>query len=239
MSEPTNGSGDIGEYCRQVEDHLTRENEGHLVRVVGPAVELVRGWARDGIPLSLVFHGISRKAERHRAGRSKRPLRLEFCEADVREAFDNWRRAVGVWHDGPLNTASEPEGPRRSSLARDLDRATERMSRALGRLDLSEEVRQALSAVIEALGQIREEARHLRGAGRQSIEPRLSELDRTIGEIAWSAAGDLEVDRTRAQAEHELTAYRLRLSDDVWRKSVTVTVDRLLRDRLNLPSLIS
>ena len=113
------------------------------------------------------------------------------------------------------------------------------MSRALGRLALPQEVREALSAVIEELGQIREDARHLRGAGRQSIELRLAELDRTIGELAWSAAGDLEIDRTRAQAEHELIAYRPRLSDDVWRKSVTVTVDRLLRDRLNLPSLIS
>jgi hypothetical protein len=239
VSEPTNGSGDIGEYCRQVEGHLTRENEGHLVRIVGPAFELVRGWALDGIPLSLVFHGISRKAERHRAGRSKRPLRLEFCEADVREAFDSWRRAVGVWHDEPVDVTSEPAGPRKSSLTRDLDRAADRISRALGRLDLAEEVRVALSTVIQELGQIREDARHLRGAGRQSLEPRLAQLDSTIAELALAAAGDVEADRTRKQVEQELITYRARLSEEVWRKSVTVTVDRLLRDRLNLPSLIS
>jgi hypothetical protein len=164
---------------------------------------------------------------------------LEFCEADVREAFDNWRRAVGVWHQAPVEGPDEPAGARKSSLGRDLDRATERMSRALGRLDLPEEVREAVSAVIAALGQIREDARHLRGAARQSIDPRLAQVDRAIGEIAWSAAGDVEVERTRAQAEHELIVYRPRLSDDVWRKSVMVTVDRLLRDRLNLPSLLS
>ena len=45
---------DIGEYCRQVEDHLTRVNGGHLVRIVGPGFELVRGWANEGIPLSVV-----------------------------------------------------------------------------------------------------------------------------------------------------------------------------------------
>ena len=60
--------------------------------------------------------------------------------------------------------------------------------------------------MIGELGQIREEARHLRGTARLSLEPGLALLDRTIGEIARSAAGEAELDRTRAQAEHELRA---------------------------------
>ena len=87
---------DVGDYCRQVEDHLTRVNAGHLVRIVGPGFELVRQWAEEGMPLSVVFRGIDLRAERHRAGKSRRPLRIEFCEADVRDLFDGWRRAVGL-----------------------------------------------------------------------------------------------------------------------------------------------
>ena len=87
---------DIGDYCRRVEDHLTRANAGHLVRIVGPGFELVREWAMSGVPLSIVYRGIDDKAERHREGAARRPLRIEFCESDVRALYDRWRRAIGL-----------------------------------------------------------------------------------------------------------------------------------------------
>src|SRR3954464_963633 len=89
-------TADVGEYCRRVEDHLTRASGGHLVRIVGPGFEIVRQWAIEGVPLSVVYRGIDLKAERHRAGQAARPLRIEFCEADVRAIYDDWGRAVGL-----------------------------------------------------------------------------------------------------------------------------------------------
>src|SRR5262249_40892722 len=124
---------DLGEYCRHVEEHLTRVNDGHLIRIFGPAFELVRQWALDGVPLSIVYRGIELKAERHRAGRSKRPLRLEFCDIDVREVFDGWRRAVGISAAAIASesAASEPESDRKPpSAVKHLDRAIERLGRA-------------------------------------------------------------------------------------------------------------
>ena len=35
----------VDDYCRQVEAYLCRKNDGHLVRIVGPAFEQVCGWA--------------------------------------------------------------------------------------------------------------------------------------------------------------------------------------------------
>lgn len=88
---------DPGPYCREIEAYLCRKNGGHLVRVVGPAFGLVVDWARQGIPLKVVMRGIDRRVERQAAGRSAgRPLRIEFCEADVIDVFREWRRAVGV-----------------------------------------------------------------------------------------------------------------------------------------------
>src|SRR6188508_2149440 len=132
---------DLGEYCRRIEDHLTRANAGHLVRIVGPGFELVRGWADAGVPLSVVYRGIDIKAERHREGASKRPLRIEFCAGDVQAVFDQWRRAVGIMSigtgaidadggdapevegvEGGKDEASDPS-PKRRSLSRHLDRA--------------------------------------------------------------------------------------------------------------------
>src|SRR6187549_31862 len=88
---------DIGAFCRAVEAHLCRVNGGHLVRIVGPAFELVAGWAKEGLPLRVVLHGVDRTVARLTAkGPRRRPVRIEFCEADVRDATDQWRRAVGV-----------------------------------------------------------------------------------------------------------------------------------------------
>ena len=68
------------EYCRQVEAYLCRKNEGHLVRIVGPAFEQVCGWAVRGIPIKVAYRGIDRCVERYHAkGPRRRPVRVEFC----------------------------------------------------------------------------------------------------------------------------------------------------------------
>ena len=84
-------------YCRALETYLCRKNDGHLIRIVGPAFEQVCGWALRGVPLKVAQRGIDRYFERYYAkGPRRRPVRVEFCEADVLDVFDEWRRAVGL-----------------------------------------------------------------------------------------------------------------------------------------------
>ncbi|MCY4511352.1 MAG: hypothetical protein OXG35_30975, partial [Acidobacteria bacterium] len=52
---------DSGAYCREIESYLCRCNEGHLIRIVGPAFEQVCGWAEAGVPLQVVTAGIDRR----------------------------------------------------------------------------------------------------------------------------------------------------------------------------------
>jgi hypothetical protein len=88
-----------GEFCRDIETYLCRKNEGHLIRIVGPVFEKVCGWAAQGVPIKIAYRGIDRYVERQQAknpGPRRRPIRVEFCEADILDAFDEWRRAVGV-----------------------------------------------------------------------------------------------------------------------------------------------
>jgi hypothetical protein len=225
-----------------VEEHLTRVNGGHLVRVVGPAFEMVRQWAEEGVPLSVVFRGIDLKAERHRAGRTKRPLRIEFCEADVRETFETWRRALGLAGRGALPAedtehAAEAVERKRPSLAKHLDRAVERLGRSAGRLDLPEALRDALGDVMTSLTALRETARGARGADRDAAAAHLPALDRQLlAQARASAPGDL-LESLRREAERDLAAYRDRLSGDAWRQTVDAAVDQLLRERLGLPTL--
>jgi len=107
------------EYCRQLEAYLCRKNDGHLIRIVGPAFEQVCGWSTRGIPLKLAMRGIDRYFERYYAkGPRRRPVRVEFCEPDVLDVFDEWRRAVGVGSAPPPSLARDPSsygGPVRSA----------------------------------------------------------------------------------------------------------------------------
>src|SRR5215203_1149885 len=152
---------DSFDYCRDIETYLCKKNEGHLVRIVGPAFELVRGWADQGIPLKIAYRGIDRCCERHaaRSGR-RRPLRIEFCDADVLEAFDDWRRAIGAGAD----RVSEAPASSKSSLASHIE--------------------PAVTATVNVLDELGVSARQARGEARAQMVARLSDLDAALLEAA-------------------------------------------------------
>ena len=234
---------DVGEYCRHVESHLAQVNAGEIIRITGAGFELVRSWALEGIPLSIVCHAVSQKAERHRAGRATRPLRIEFCTADVREVYTAWRRAVGIrGTDGvagneATGVAAQAEDKRRVSLGRHLQRAIDRLSQSASRLDLAPAMRDALDAVLQDVAAISERARGARGAARESIASELAALDARMLTGVRAAVGAAGLERLNAEAAADLAGYRGRLAPDEWQRSVALGVDRLLRDQLGLPTL--
>jgi hypothetical protein len=230
-------SPDVSQYCRDVEDHLTRVNGGHLVRIVGAGFELVRRWAEDGVPLSVVFRGIELKADRHQIGQSRRPLRIEFCESDVRQVYDGWRRAVGLTRRSEESQA--PEAPRkRPSLAKHVERAIDRLGRVAGRLDLPEPFLDAIALVLQELVMLRDTAKRTRGLAREEAAAQLAAADARMMAAARQASPEDVLVMLDAQAGRELSTFRDRLAGDAWRQALDATVDRLLRDRYGLPVLI-
>src|ERR1700681_678273 len=92
-----NAPATAADYCREIENYLCRKNDGHLIRIVGPSFDVVSGWAARGVPLKIACAGIDRYFERYYAkGPRRRPVRIDFCEADVLDVFDEWRRALGL-----------------------------------------------------------------------------------------------------------------------------------------------
>ena len=222
------------EYCRQIETYLCRKNEGHLIRIVGPVFEQVSGWAAQGVPLAVAFRGIDRYCERYYAkGPRRRPVRIEFCEADVLELFDDWRRAVGV-----TAIASDAELPsaKKDSLPEHLDRAIDRLTafRAGGRAAAFD---QKLSDTVRELDASRAAARHARGEMRAALIARLMALDR---ELLESAREDLPPDRhasLRKEAAAEIAPFASRMDTDARARAVDAAYDRLLREAIGLPTL--
>jgi hypothetical protein len=239
---------EVGAYCRDVEDYLTRVNGGHLVRIVGPGFEVVRQWAEDGIPLRIVCRGIDRRVERHDAGPGRRPLRIEFCASDVREVHAYWRRAVGLTTGRTLSEpassaveanadgAAEATDRKRPSLTKHLERVIERLGRAAGRLDLSERLRDGLATMLTDLGAMRE-GKPARGPEREEREARLAAMDRELLVLVRETSEPTSVAGARVDAERDLASYRGRLTGDAWTRAVGATVDQLLRERLGLPTI--
>lgn len=224
---------DQGDYCRQLETYLCQKNGGHLVRIVGPAFELVRSWAQQGVPLTVARSGVDRYCERQQAkGGRRRPVRIEFCEPDILSAFDAWRRAVGIVHQ--VGAQEEP-APRKSSLATHIERAVARLTarRTAGSEGFEREIQQLL----EELDRIGAEAAGIRGQARAAAIERLDELDRRL--IA-AALADLDAARSaslRREAEQELSGVGGRMTPEARARSLDAAYQRLVRETLALPTL--
>ena len=229
-------------YCREIEAYLTRKNDGHLIRIVGPSFARVCGWAEQGVPLKIAFAGIDRHFERYYAkGPRRRPVHVDHCEADVLDMFDAWRRAVGVTAaSSDLPAESRP----RESLATRLERAIARLTALrAGTLTSGPEgpppqvASDLLNEVVRELDQMLSSAKHARGASRTAMIERLAEIDRRLLDAARAALPAAESRRLTAQAESDLAPFRDRMPVEAWTRALQAAVDRLVRDHAGLPSL--
>jgi len=233
---------DPAEYCREIESYLCRKNEGHLVRIVGPAFEKVCGWAAMGVPLKIAFRGVDQYCERYHAkGARRRPVRIEHCEADILELFDHWRRAVGVPAAAvPEERDAESADERRrrqESLPRHLERVLARLSGLRAGWPLPDELGTAVDRLIDAIDARRHELRGLRGEARAALLAWLDEQDRTLIAAARLTTEPAALDALRQEAESELKPFRTRMSPEAWTSAVDAAVDRLVRERAGLPRI--
>jgi hypothetical protein len=229
------------EYCREIETYLCRKNGGHLVRIVGPAFEQVSGWAAQGIPLTLVYRGIDRYCERRRrrGGAQRRPARIEFCESDVLELFDDWRRALGL--NRAAAVASEPGSQeeearqrRRRSLPAHVDRLILRLSSLAATAD--GELSVTYDRVLRELDGSRAAAR-ARSEARARLIERLARIDRELLEAVRRATPPATLEALRAEGSRELASFLSRMSEEARERALDACVDRLLRAQAGLPAI--
>lgn len=235
---------DPDSYCRSVETYLCRKNNGQLIRIVGPAFDLVRGWAERGVPLSVVFRGIDHRIDRlehaDRRHRRRRPIRIEFCEDDVLDVFDEWRRAVGVRAEQvtPGDSGEDDDGGRRTSLPAHLQRVIARLTLLRAGTEETPADHAFVDGVVRELDLMLGEARGLRGDRRAAALLRLAELDAELGRWAEGRCSPQVLAELRKEAERDLASFRERMSEDAYRRSLDASVMRLVRERAGVPRLI-
>lgn len=224
---------DPAEYCREIETYLCRKNEGHLIRIVGPVFEMVCGWAAQGVPLAVAFKGIDQYCERYYAkGARRRPVRVEFCEADVLELFDDWRRAVGV---AGANTDDQVER-KPDSLPSHIDRAIARLTALRGGRG-ADAFSARLDETVRELDHLKTSAKQARGAARTAIVERLDALDAVLLDHARMELDDEQRAALRRKAEAEIGPFAARMSAEARAAAVDAALTRLMRDAAGLPTL--
>lgn len=225
---------DPAEYCREIETYLCRKNEGHLVRVVGPVFEKVSSWAAQGVPLAVAFKGIDQYCERYYAkGPRRRPVRVEFCEGDILDLFDAWRRAVGVSSlDGEEETVSRKPDPLPSHIDRAIARLTSlRSSGNTGALA------ERLDEAVRELDRLKASAKQARGEARTAILDRLAALDAALLDVARAQLTDGDRVELFAKAEAEIAPFAARMPVEARVAAVDAALTRLMRDATGLPLL--
>ena len=223
----------VDDYCRQIEAYLCRKNDGHLIRITGPAFEHVSRWAALGIPLKVACEGIDRYFERYyRKGQRRRPVRIEFCEADVLDAFDNWRRAVGV---APQD--EERSSRSRESLAAHLERAIARLTALRASGQASTAFEGLLERSARELDRLQPLARSTRGSARDTLLARLAALDRELMTAVLETLDEAARGDAAADATTQLAPFRQRMTGEAYERARAAAIERHVRERFHLPTI--
>jgi hypothetical protein len=205
----------------------------------------VIGWARQGIPLRIAEAGVDRYFERYyRKGPRRRPVRIEFCEADVLDAFDQWRRAVGVTTVGPdveggPEVEEPPAGarPAKRSLAAHLESLVARLTVLRGSDKAGLAIGRALDEAVRAIDEIRPNAAKARGEAREALLSKLGEIDRALLAAATNALSPDASARIEREARSDMEAFRSRMPAEAFERACRAARDRLVRHHFSLPEL--
>ena len=236
------GTQPVDEYCREIETYLCQKNDGHLIRVVGPSFEIVSGWAAGGVPLKVAFRGIDRYFERYYSkGARRRPVKIDFCEADVLDVFDDWRRALGLTMGGPAASAGQDDSPakeiprRGPSLPAHLERAVLRLTQARATGALGASFDEVIDRVARELDAARAGLRGVRGEARQALVDRLAALDAELVRRVRASLDEPARASLAREADEELAGFRAAMAPDAFARAREAAVDRLIRERFGLP----
>jgi hypothetical protein len=220
-----------------VEAYLCRKNDGHLIRIVGPAFDQVCGWAAKGVPIKVVHRGIDRYFERYYAkGPRRRPVRVEFCEPDVLDVFDEWKRAVGVARSLPDGEGGEEEAPRKqATLPSHLERVVARLT--MLRAGEDRRLDGVLDDIVREVDAARSGSRGLRGEARAALLGRLRALDARLVQAVRDVYDAPTLQRLEEDADRELAPFRPRMPAEAYAQSKQACIDRLIREHLRLPTI--
>jgi hypothetical protein len=164
---------------------------------------------------------------------------VERCDADVLDAFDAWRRAVGIAGDARQPT-TECEGEPVEEAQRGHGSLPAHLERVIARLTTmragsERELDAVLEATVRELDGYHAKAKTLRGETRRLCIDRLKHLDTELLSAARRQCDAATLHTLGAEADEELAPFRDRLPSQALATARQAALDRLIRERLRLP----
>jgi len=192
-------------------------------------------WAELGIPVKVAFSGIDRCFERYyRKGPRRRPLKIDFCDADLLDVFDDWRRAVG---QSPVAGPQSPVSSRQS-LPAHLERVVTKLTAARAKGALGSEFDALIDRVAKEFDAARASAGGLRGAARQAAIDRLAAIDAELLQRVRATLPPAAVSDLEREAGGDLQPFRAAMAADAYARAKEAAVDQLVRERFGLPTIV-
>jgi hypothetical protein len=171
-------------------------------------------------------------------GTRRRPVRIEFCEADILDIFEDWRRAVGIVQgaaSGGPDPEAAPAAAPRVALSAHLERV---VARLVGRRTRrSPAFEQHVERLLAEIDRLTGSSKGSRGDARMTILDRLAELDRELVEAATAELDAQAVASARREAEAEVAPLGDRLAAGMKARAIEATFERLVRESLGLPTI--
>ena len=129
-------------------------------------------------------------------------MRIDFCDADVLDVFDEWRRAVGLSQRQPEaeSDGAARAGSRTASLPEHLERASLRLTTARATGTVGAEADVVIDRLSQELDAARAAANGVRGEARRAAIARLAALDEDLLQLARAAIDTGRAGRDRARS---------------------------------------
>ena len=215
---------EVASAAAQVESYLCQKNAGHLIRIAGPAFEQVCSWA-GRVPLKVAFKGIDQYCgATTRKGLRRRPVRIEFCEADILELFDDWRRAVGVSASSGVRAESAPKAGLSSHIERVMARLAMHSASSAAVMD------PLVTQFMHELDRLLAESKHARGDKRAAIVEPVGEIDSQLLDAGVAALDPSTRASLLRDAENMGELFAARMSPDTYRAALDAAFRRLVRE---------
>jgi hypothetical protein len=193
-------------YFTEIEEHFQRRR-GAALLLSTLDWALIETWKDAGIPLAAVLRGIDDAFERRAKRPSPRKVNsLAYCAQAVMAAAEDMKEAaVGVAPAGP----AKESGPEPAEIAAYLERNAAQLEAA--------KLPQAAQGIgREAARTLRELASALKESAvrppLEDLERRLTAMEEKLLAALVAASPDEELERVRAEADHDIAPYRRKLS---------------------------
>jgi hypothetical protein len=235
-------------YFTEIEEEFVRRR-GKPMFISPLDWALIESWKNAGIPLHVVLRAINEAFDTldARKHRFRKVNSIFYCEQAVETSFADYRLAQ-VGAPLPPNDKSKPSFTDRtvptSAFSRetllDFLNSSYRDLEGAGKRAVENEKQDVFQAIERAKKRLSEIVKEIEGASQisdEALEHDFDGIDRMLLKAASASLGEKQMEVLRAEAETQLKAYKKKIDEKIYVRTVENFIFRRLREINLIPRL--